>query len=96
MHDTKSQKKARQIKHKSRIEARKLQRAARIEDTTVRLNPITRTNKSGETKTYLRWVVSWRDGEKTIIKYIGSKDDFTKDQALAKAKQMKTDYLKVR
>jgi hypothetical protein len=94
MHDTELRRKARLIKRKSQLEAKKLQQDARIEDTTVRLNPLTKTTKGGEIKTYWRWVASWRDGERTTTKYLGSKDKLTEAQALMKAKQMKSEFLK--
>jgi hypothetical protein len=41
---------------------------ARLEDLTMRMEPLVRKNKKGE-RTYYRWVVSWRERSKTLKVY---------------------------
>ena len=43
--------------------AKDLNQSARLEDITVRKNPITRKTKKGERRIYSRWVCSWQEGD---------------------------------
>jgi hypothetical protein len=78
-----------------RDEARDLQTRARLEDITVRQNPITKKTKKGE-KTYFRWVCSWQVGDKTITKYLGSCANMSETEALETARKMKMNALDAR
>lgn len=66
---------------------------ARLEDLTVRQSPIEKKNKKGETKTYYRWLCSWRDGNKIITHYLGSTKKMNQEQALEKARKLKAQAL---
>jgi hypothetical protein len=72
--------------------ARDLQTRARLEDLTVRQNPITKQTRKGK-RTYYRWVCSWQEGDKTITKYLGSCKRTSQTEALQKARKMKTGAL---
>ncbi len=72
--------------------ARDLQTRARLEDITVRRNPITKQTKKGE-RTYYRWVCSWQEGDKTVTKYLGSFGKMSEAEALEKARRMKAEAL---
>lgn len=73
-------------------EARDLQARARLEDITVRRNPIIKQTKKGE-RTYYRWVCSWHEGDKTVTKYLGSCKKMSQSEAMQKAKKMKAEAL---
>jgi hypothetical protein len=77
-----------------REESRELQRQARLEDITVRQNPLIKRNAKGEEKTYYRWVCSWQEGNKTVTKYLGSCKKMSQAEALKKARKMKADALR--
>jgi hypothetical protein len=89
---------SRQEKAKEQIkEAERLVDLARIEDLRVREVALTKKpNKKGETKTYYRWICSWRDGDKIITKYLGSSNRMNKRQAEEKARKMKAEALRLR
>lgn len=76
-----------------RDKARELADVARLEDITVRQNPINKRSKKGEEKTYYRWVCSWQDGDKTVTKYLGSCAKMSKEGAMEKARRMKAEAL---
>lgn len=76
-------------------DARDLQTRARLEDITVRRNPITKQTKKGE-RTYYRWICSWQEGDKTVTKYLGSCGKMGEAEALEKAKGMKANELGLR
>lgn len=59
----------------------------------MRQNPLVKRNKKGEEKTYYRWVCSWREGDKTITKYLGSVNKMNEAEALEKARRLKADYI---
>jgi hypothetical protein len=71
----------------------RLERQARLEDLTVRQNPLIKTTKNGEKRVYHRWIASWREGKKIRVVYLGSINKISKDQALEKAKHLKAQYL---
>jgi hypothetical protein len=73
--------------------AQRLKKQARLENITVRKNPIVKTIKNGEKRIYYRWIASWREGKKTKVVYLGSVKKVSKDQALEKAKLIKAQYL---
>ena len=72
--------------------AKDLNQSARLEDITVRWNPITKTPKKGE-RIYYRWVCSWQEGEKIVTKYLGSCKKMSEDEALRKARMLKAEAL---
>lgn len=74
--------------------ARELADVARLEDVTVRQNPLTKRDKKGEERTYYRWVCSWQDGSKTVTKYLGSCQKMSQAEALEKARSLKAEALK--
>jgi hypothetical protein len=85
-----SEAKARQEKAEGlREEARELQVLARLEDITVRQNPLIKRNAKGEEKTYYRWVCSWQEGDKTVTKYLGSCERMGQSEAFKKARNLK-------
>jgi hypothetical protein len=73
-------------------EARELRAKARLEDITVRRNPIIKRTKKGK-RTYYRWVCSWQEGDKTITKYLGSCRKMSEAEALRKARKLKAEAL---
>lgn len=64
---------------------------ARLEDLTVRQAPITK-----RTKTYYRWLCSWRAGDKTVTKHLGSVKKVSHAEALEKAKKLKAEALGIK
>ena len=50
--------------------AKDLNQSARLEDITVRQNPITKQTKKGD-RIHYRWICSWQEGDKTVTKYLG-------------------------
>lgn len=72
--------------------AEDLDKEARLEDLTVRQNPLIKTIKNGEKRIYYRWIASWREGKKVRVVYLGSINKMSKDLALEKAKQLKNQY----
>jgi hypothetical protein len=75
-----------------REQAKELQGKARLEDLTVREEPLVKQTKKGE-RTYYRWVASWREGAKTKKVYLGSCRKINEAEALKKAKRMKAEAL---
>ena len=75
--------------------AKDLNLSARLEDITVRQNPITRQTKKGD-RIYYRWLCSWQEGDKTITKYLGSCKKISEAEALGKAKKLKAAALGIR
>lgn len=75
-----------------REEAGKLALSSRLEDLTVREEPLVKRTKEGE-KTYYRWVASWREGAKTKKVYLGSTKKLSQADALAKARKLKAEAL---
>ena len=89
-----SEAEARKEKAKQQVEeAERLAELARLEDLTVREDALIKRNKKGETKTYFRWVCSWREDDKIITKYLGSSKKISKQQAEEKAKKLKAKAL---
>jgi hypothetical protein len=76
-----------------RREAEELQGQARLEDLTVREEALIKTNKNGERKEYLRWVASWREGDRYRKVYLGSCRKMSQPDALQKARRMKAEAL---
>ena len=76
-------------------EAGKLALSARLEDLTVREEPLVKRTKKGE-KTYYRWVASWREGAKTKKVYLGSSRKLSREEALQKARAMKAEALAIK
>jgi len=74
--------------------ARDLEGIARLEDLTVRQEPLVKQTRKGE-RTYYRWVASWREGEKTKKIYLGSVKKLSQAAALQKARGMKAEALGV-
>ena len=72
--------------------ARKLQEKARLEDLTVRMEPLVKQTKKGE-KVYFRWVASWREGGLCKKVYVGSCKKMSRGEALQKARKMKAEAL---
>ncbi len=66
---------------------------ARLEDLTVRQAPIVKQTKKGP-KTYDRWLCSWRVGDKTVTKHLGSVKKVSHAEAIEKAKKLKADILR--
>ena len=50
--------------------ANDLNQSARLEDVSVRQNPITKQTKKGD-RIHYRWICSWQEGDKTVTKYLG-------------------------
>jgi len=73
---------------KLRQEADVLQDQARLEDLTVRKEPLVKQTKKGE-RTYYRWVASWRESGKSRKVYLGSCRRLSREEALQKARQLK-------
>jgi hypothetical protein len=73
--------------------AHRLEVQARLEDITVRQNPLTKTTKKGEKRVYYRWIASWREGKRVRVVYLGSINKMSQIQALEKAKHLKAQYL---
>jgi hypothetical protein len=77
---------------KLREEAEELQAKARLEDLTVRKEPLVKETKRGE-RTYYRWVASWREGGRCRKVYLGSCKKMDQEEALRKAMRMKAEAL---
>jgi hypothetical protein len=73
--------------------SQRLKKQARLEDITVRQNPLIKTTKKREKRVYYRWIASWREGKKVRVVYLGSINKMSEDQALEKAKHLKAQYL---
>jgi hypothetical protein len=73
-------------------QAQELQGKARLEDLTVRQEPLVKQTNKGE-MTYYRWVASWRDGAKTKKVYLGSCRKMSQAESLRKAKNLKASVL---
>lgn len=79
-----------------RQEADELLDQARLEDLTVRQEPLVKqTRESGE-RTYYRWVASWREGNKIRKVYMGGCRKMNQGEALQKARKLKADRLRLR
>lgn len=77
-----------------REDAEKLKAKARLEDLTVREEPLVKKTKKGE-RTYYRWVASWREGGRCRHVYLGSCKKMSHDEALQKANRMKAEWLEI-
>ena len=55
-----------------RMQAKELQSKARLEDLTIRHEPLIKRTKKGWKKTYYRWVTSWREEKRYRKIYLGS------------------------
>ncbi|MFA6372425.1 MAG: hypothetical protein WCW68_07355 [Methanothrix sp.] len=75
-----------------REQARELQDKARLEDITVRQEPLVKQTKMGE-MTYYRWVASWREGGRCKKVYLGSTKKMSQAEAMQKAREMKAKAL---
>ena len=75
-----------------REEAEVLQAKARLEDLTVREEPLVKQTNKGE-RTYYRWVASWREGGRCRHVYLGSCKKMSQAEALQKARVMKAEAL---
>jgi aconitase B len=73
--------------------AEELAYAARLEDLSVIQEPLIKTTKKGEKRTYYRWVASWREGDKIRKVYVGSCKKMSQAKALQKARKMKMEAL---
>jgi hypothetical protein len=73
-------------------EAKDLNQSARLEDITVRQNPLKKQTKK-EDRIYYRWVCSWQEGDRTITQYLGSVKKMNQAEALKKAKMLKAEAL---
>ncbi|RJE46836.1 hypothetical protein A7K50_12490 [Dehalobacter sp. MCB1] len=78
-----------------RGQARELQEKARLEDITVREEPLVKKTKKGE-KTYYRWVAAWRVGGKYKKVYVGSCRKMDQAEALQKARKLKAEALAIK
>ena len=77
---------------KLRKAAKDLNQSARLEDITVRQNPITRQTKKGD-RIYYRWLCSWQESDRTVTKYLGSCKRMSQAEALQKARLLKAEAL---
>jgi hypothetical protein len=77
---------------KLREEAEVLKAEARLQDITVREEPLVKQTKKGE-KVYYRWVASWREDGKCRHVYLGSCKKMSEAEALQKAREMKATAL---
>jgi hypothetical protein len=77
------------------VQARELERAARLEDLAVWKDCIVKETKKGEKK-YGRWLAGWREGGKVHKIYLGSCLKTSREEALQKAKRMKAKALGIR
>ncbi len=78
-----------------REEAEELKAMARLEDLTVREEPLVKQTTKGE-RTYYRWVASWREGGRCRHVYLGSCKKMSREEALQKARTMKAEALGIR
>jgi hypothetical protein len=79
-----------------RKQARELAGHARLEDLTVRQEPLVKRTKKGERREYHRWVASWREGGRYRKVYLGSCRKLSHEDALRKARRMKAEGLGVK
>ena len=75
-----------------REQARELQKKARLEDITVREEPLVKKTEKGE-RTYYRWVAAWRVDGKYKKVYVGSCKKLSQAEALRKARGLKAEAL---
>ncbi len=75
-----------------KADAEALKGAARLEDLTLWQMEKEKTTKKG-TKTYLYWMVSWREGGKVRNVHLGSCRKVDHETALQKARKMKAEAL---
>jgi len=76
-----------------KMRAKELQSKARLEDLTVREEPLVKRTKKGGMRTYYRWVASWREGKRYRKVYLGSCRKLSHEAALMKARNMKAEAL---
>ena len=76
----------------AKAEALKLQ--ARLEDITVWVMEKTKETKKGS-KTYVYWMASWREDDKTRNVHLGSSKKMDAESALQKARMMKAEAIHV-
>jgi hypothetical protein len=72
--------------------AKDLNQSARLEDITVRRNPLSKPTRKGD-RIYYRWVCSWQEGDRTVSKYLGSCKKMSEAEALRKARKLKAEAL---
>lgn len=73
--------------------AEDLANVARLEDLSVIQEPLIKTTKKGEKRTYYRWVASWKENDKIRKVYVGSCKKMSQEDALQKAGKMKAQAL---
>jgi hypothetical protein len=66
-----------------------LKKQARLEDLTVRQEPLIKRTKKGEERVYVRWVTSWREEGRIRKVYLGSCSKMSHEEALHKAWELK-------
>jgi len=76
-----------------RSKAQELRPRARLEDLSVHKTYVPKKLANGTTKQYPVWRCSWRSGNRTINKHLGSCSKMTEDQALEKARKLKAEFL---
>jgi len=76
-----------------KMQAKELQSKARLEDLTVRQEPLVKRTKKGWKRNYFRWVASWREGKRYRKVYLGSCRKLSREAALVKARRMKAEAL---
>jgi len=79
------------IEKKDAIRVLKVQ--ARLEDLSVYCVKMEKVVRKGKTKIYTYWYASWRDGGKVKNVYIGSTNNLSYIEALAKARRLKATFL---
>jgi hypothetical protein len=79
------------IEKKDAIRVLKVQ--ARLEDLSVYCVKMEKVVRKGKTKIYTYWYASWRDGRKVKNVYIGSTNNLSYIEALAKARRLKATFL---
>ncbi len=77
---------------KRRAEAEALKLQARLEDLQVWEMKKTKTTKKGS-RSYGYWMATWREGEKVRNVHLGSCRKLSRDQAMQKARAIKTEAL---
>jgi len=63
------------------------------EDPIIRTRPLIKRNKNGAEMIYYRWYGSWHDGNKTVMKYLGSYRKMSEAEALEKSRKLKAGVL---
>jgi regulator of replication initiation timing len=77
-----------------KAEAEALKETARLEDLTLWQMEKTKSTKKGS-KTYLYWMVSWREGDKVRNVHLGSCRKMDHETALQKARKLKAESLAI-